>query len=709
MNIENFTSRYSFPLDQFQLDAINALTNSESVLVSAPTGSGKTVIAEFGVFDAFEKNKKIVYTTPLKALSNQKYRDFLSQYPENRVGLITGDANINQNAPLVIMTTEILRNILYQDKSRLDNVEYIIIDECHYMNDQDRGTVWEETIIHCPEHIKIIALSATIANSEEIASWIASLRHNIRLIEYNIRPVPLYHYCYIGGKLLPFFDENKNVNSQLNGHFSKLENLKKRKRSNEYIHETSLGLLRRLHNSDMLPAIFFIFSRQGCEDVMINFLNNGVSFTTAEEHDEIVDHIKKKLEEYPSLKETGASTNLVLRALPMGMAVHHAGLVPILRSFIEVLFQKGLIKIVFATETLAAGINMPARTTIISSLSKRGDNGHRPLTVNEFTQMTGRAGRRGKDSRGNCIVLYDGQQTLYDVRNVITGDLEPINSHFSLSYNMILNLLGNFQFSQIPPVLKLSFGQYLMNKDIINLQLEISGWEGRLKQLQKKTHNQSLEKKVKKVERKIRIIGRQIERQQNVYLNNFYNLLKVLKHFDQLVSVDKNNYLLTPSGQLTSYIRARNDLIISLMLLSPEVEELSSIELAAFLGSLTYEPRRESKEPAIIRSKILKHAFVRALNLRNRIEDVQEDNGINMPVTIERGIIPIVMKWGTGCRWEEMKEEANLDDGDLIRAFRQLIDLLHQLERIQILPEALMLKIKDAIRRLDRDILQIIV
>ena len=702
MELKEFAAQYSFPLDDFQVKAIDALLNSNSVLVAAPTGSGKTVIAEFAVFNAFDKKQKVIYTTPLKALSNQKYRDFIDRYSENKVGLITGDVNINASAPLVIMTTEILRNILYQDKTRLDSVEYVILDECHYMNDRERGTVWEETIIHCPEHIKLVALSATLSNAKEIVSWMGTLRPKIKLIEYNIRPVPLYYYYYIAGRVMPFFDNNGDVNNKI------YKYVNKGKRNLNAPFEIVSPILKQLDKSDMLPAIYFIFSRGACEQTLMECLRSNVRLTTYDEHETIIEKIQKTLNDYPSLKETGYVTNSVLKALPYGVAVHHAGLVPVLRSLIEVLFQQGLVKIVFATETLAAGINMPARTTIISSISKRGDYGHRLLTVNEFTQMTGRAGRRGKDTLGNSVIVYDGYQSLYEAKHLIDGELEPISSHFSLSYNMVINLLSNFNSEEIPTVLKLSFGQYLSNKDIINRNFQLKNMENNIKKLQKATKSKRVNKLIERLERKIKTTEYEIQNQKEVYVDIFYRLVKVLKYFDNIIE-ENNLYLLTPTGQLTAHIRAEKDLLISLALSNNDVVNLTSIELAALLSSLIYEARRERKSVTVIHSKSLKRALARVINIKNKLEGIQEKYRIDMELSIERESIPLVLKWGSGCSWAELKRNTPLDDGDIVRAFRQLIDLLHQLERVSTLPDTLQEKIKDAIKRLDRDILQIVI
>ncbi|MEZ0373807.1 MAG: DEAD/DEAH box helicase, partial [Candidatus Sericytochromatia bacterium] len=478
--IARFKARYPFALDAFQIEASETLLDGRSVLVTAPTGSGKTIVAEFAIFDALDRQLQVIYTTPLKALSNQKYRDLLEHYPEERVGLVTGDLSINPSADVVVMTTEILRNILYQNPRRLDSVLYVVIDECHYMNDVDRGTVWEEIIIHAPSHLCLVALSATIANAEELANWISSIHNEMRVIEHLERSVPLQYFYFSEEKLLHVFNSKGKLNVLLERLANKQKEEKKllhkdrRKGGGKRSRPETVPegrVLAALAQKDMLPAIYFIFSRKNCDESLSGCLDAGMDMTSAEEKKAIKQAVNQLLHEHPSLKETGHSTENLLMGLPLGIAAHHAGLVPVLRHLVELLFQRNLVKVVFATETLAAGINMPARTTIISSLSKRTDIGHRILTVNEFTQMTGRAGRRGMDKEGFCVILGSLYQSPYQALELIQGDYDPIGSHFTLSYNMVLNLVRHAERKEVRQVLQRSFGQYLSNKEMINLNL----------------------------------------------------------------------------------------------------------------------------------------------------------------------------------------------------------------------------------------------
>jgi Superfamily II RNA helicase len=386
-------SIFPFPLDQFQQDAIAALDAGHSVVVCAPTGSGKTLIGEYAIHQALARGHRAFYTTPLKALSNQKLRDFRQQFGEAQVGLLTGDVAINRQAPILVMTTEIWRNMLYgafmgENSASLEDVDYVVLDECHYMNDRQRGTVWEESIIYCPAHIQLVALSATIANATELTDWIRKIHGDTVLIKSEHRPVPLqFFFCSTKG-FFPLLDSSrKRMNPKLKGEVRRA--LSGRWDQSQGTPAISV-VISHLKQRQMLPAIYFIFSRRGC-DSAVNELSD-LSLVNMVEAQVIKSKIREFLTANPELQDSPQ-----LASLERGIAVHHAGILPAWKTLIEELFQKGLIKVVFATETLAAGINMPARTTVISALSKRTDRGHRSLTASEFLQMAGRAGRRGMD------------------------------------------------------------------------------------------------------------------------------------------------------------------------------------------------------------------------------------------------------------------------------------------------------------------------
>ncbi|MEB3205528.1 MAG: DEAD/DEAH box helicase [Candidatus Sericytochromatia bacterium] len=427
--VARFAARQRFPLDGFQIDAARAMTEGRSVLVSAPTGAGKTIVGEFAIFQAREAGTRCIYTTPLKALSNQKYRDLHAEMGDD-VGLVTGDVVIRPHAPILIMTTEILRNMLLADPAQASDVSHVVLDEAHYMGSEGRGTVWEETIVFLPRQIQVVALSATIPNADELAAWVSAVHRPMDVISHAERPVPLLPMVASPG-LERLFDEQGK--------------LAVRRFANKgwNVPVDPVEVLRGLALKQMLPAIWFVFSRVGCEQHADQILDAGLDLVTKDEHLDIQARIEKALEETPGLKAS-AATRHWLEALPYGVACHHAGLLPPLKLLVERLFQAGLIKVVFATETLAAGINMPARTVVMSSILKRSDDGIRSLYVSEFRQMTGRAGRRGMDEVGYGVVLGSSRYAPQDVRDLAIGDVEPLRSRFHLSYHLVTNLTHRY-------------------------------------------------------------------------------------------------------------------------------------------------------------------------------------------------------------------------------------------------------------------------
>ncbi|MEI6063728.1 MAG: DEAD/DEAH box helicase [Pseudanabaena sp. ELA748] len=454
---------YPFELDQFQLQAIAALQAGKSVVVCAPTGSGKTLIGEYAIHAALADNRRVFYTTPLKALSNQKLRDFRRLFGDEKVGLLTGDTSVNRDAPILVMTTEIFRNMLYGTplgkvgvelyQNILADVEVVVLDECHYMNDRQRGTVWEESIIYCPKEVQLVALSATVANSQQLTDWINEVHGDTELIYSDFRPVPLQHsFCNSKG-FFPLFDSSQQ---KINPRLKPFTNKPPTREERYKILPTVRDVIAHLRQRDMLPAIYFIFSRRGC-DQAITALGK-VSLVNAEESLILKHQVDDFRKENPDIGKPNH-----IDALYRGIASHHAGILPAWKGFVEELFQQGLIKVVFATETLAAGINMPARTTVISSISKRIDHGHRLLNPSEFLQMAGRAGRRGMDTVGYVVTL----QTLFEgaekAAKLATSPADPLVSQFTPSYGMVMNLLQTHSLDRARELIEKSFGQYLSN------------------------------------------------------------------------------------------------------------------------------------------------------------------------------------------------------------------------------------------------------
>ena len=447
---------FPFELDQFQLDAIAALQVGRSVVVCAPTGSGKTLIGEYAIYHALARGKRVFYTTPLKALSNQKLRDFRELFGSDQVGLLTGDASINREAPILVMTTEIFRNMLYgtpkgEVGTSLVGVEVVVLDECHYMNDRQRGTVWEESIIYCPPEIQLVALSATIANSDQLTDWINRVHGPTELIYSSFRPVPLeFYFCHPKG-LFPLLDSDK---TKINPRLKPKRGSSDRKSGPRPEAPGLVYTITQLSSRDMLPAIYFIFSRRGCDKAVADL--GTLSLINKAEAEQLRLQIDEFLRRNPEAGRSGQ-----VEPLYRGIAAHHAGILPAWKGLVEELFQQGLIKVVFATETLAAGINMPARTTVISSLSKRTDRGHRLLNASEFLQMAGRAGRRGMDERGYIVTLQTPFEGAKEAAYLATAGADPLVSQFTPSYGMVLNLLQMYTLEEARELLERSFAQYL--------------------------------------------------------------------------------------------------------------------------------------------------------------------------------------------------------------------------------------------------------
>jgi len=464
---------FPFALDDFQLAAIDALNANKSVVVCAPTGSGKTLIGEFAIYRALKNGLRVFYTTPLKALSNQKLRDFRDRFGQDNVGLLTGDSSINRDAPIVVMTTEIFRNMLYgtpigEVGTSLEGVQTVVLDECHYMNDSQRGTVWEESIIYCPSEIQLVALSATVANSGQLTDWIDHVHGRTELIYSDFRPVPLqFYFCSTKG-LFPLLDDNlKRVNPRLRSGTSGKSKIpskflaKGHKKESESAKSSSKALIpnlpavvSQLKNRDMLPAIYFIFSRRGCDQAIAEL--GTINLVTEPE----ALSLRTQVDNFLAINPEVGRTNYI-QALYRGVAAHHAGILPAWKGLVEELFQQGLVKVVFATETLAAGINMPARTTVISTISKRTDVGHRRLKASEFLQMAGRAGRRGMDLLGHVVTIQTRYEGAEESAELATQGADPLVSQFTPSYGMVLNLLLTHSLDKAKDLVERSFGQYL--------------------------------------------------------------------------------------------------------------------------------------------------------------------------------------------------------------------------------------------------------
>jgi len=489
-------ARYNFPIDRFQLEAFDALDDGKHVVVAAPTGSGKTVVAEYGIEAAFRDGKRAFYTAPIKALSNQKYRDLVAMHGEDAVGLLTGDNSINGDAPIVVMTTEVLRNMIYGRVGQLSDLGLVVLDEVHFLQDTFRGPVWEEVMIHLPDHVRLVCLSATVSNVQQLADWISTVRGPTHAVTELKRPVELANQYLAKDRnedrlhLLPTF-----VNGAVNRDAVRLDESAIRRgpgaRRGEDRNDRSesghpkgahrrklvppgrVETLKLLHQQDMLPAIFFIFSRNQCDEAARSCVEFGVGLTTDEDRRAIRAIADARLGGLDSADLAVLGYDQFLLQLDAGVAAHHAGMVPPMKEVVEACFIAGLIKVVFATETLAVGINMPARSVVIEKLTKFTGEHHEQLTPGEYTQLTGRAGRRGIDDRGSAVVLWSPWIRFDDVAQLAGSSQFHLRSAFRPTYNMAANLIRTYESERAHDLLNLSFAQYQADRDIVKMQARL--------------------------------------------------------------------------------------------------------------------------------------------------------------------------------------------------------------------------------------------
>lgn len=755
-------SEFPFELDDFQKEACKIIDNGESVVVCAPTGAGKTVIAQHAINNALKQGCRIFYTTPLKALSNQKFYDFCEQYGADKVGLLTGDTSINRGAQIVIMTTEVFRNMLYGTNfgavaDNLKDVRYVVLDEVHYMNDEQRGTVWEESIIYCPTNIQIIALSATVANCDELTNWINTVHSKTKLVNTDFRPVPLRFFYFDSSqpyKLLPLLTPDGKLNNKIKPEKPQWARGKD-KRKKTYVKQ----IIQNLADNDMLPAIYFTFSRKKCDEQMEKC--SGLGLNTRKEQEEIKAFIEEFIAENPHLYG-----NKHIEYLIQGVASHHAGLLPAWKNLVEKLFQKGLIKVVFATETLAAGINMPARSTVISSTSKRTDSGHRMLTANEFLQMSGRAGRRGMDEVGYVTVVGTPFQTPEEVAELVLSDSNPLESKFSPSYSMVLNLLQRFNLEESKELILKSFGYYSSDYRLKPILFQLEQYDKEIEErsficpnklsddkmleydklrflyvqnrqtykkivkqekskhrplspevvefgkrnkeeLHKlqtfacdtcklyKKHSKNLEV-LKRIDSKKKKLLKEIEKQKDIYWNKFIAHRAVLKEFGYI----QNDYP-TEKGKTTSQIRSENELYLAEIIFSGVLENLTPSQLAGVICALTTEELR-IEIPYIPFSEPVRKTLNQIRNIKRKLEKVQSKYDIEAPLYINPYFSSLIELWVEGAEWETVSEQIEIGEGDIVRAFKRVVDVLRQLTTIDNIPETLVFTAREAIEKIQR-------
>jgi ATP-dependent RNA helicase HelY len=480
-----FAGDYLFGLDPFQIEACTSLESGRGVLVAAPTGSGKTVVGEFAIHLALAQGRKCFYTTPIKALSNQKYNDLVARHGADRVGLLTGDNSINGEAPIVVMTTEVLRNMLYARSSTLGGLGYVVMDEVHYLADRFRGAVWEEVIIHLPESVTLVALSATVSNAEEFGAWLEAVRGETAIVVEEHRPVPLWQHVMAGPRMYDLFidDDQQVVNPELVRlardeerrveHRGSDKRLRGRGRNRGPRVPWRSEVVERLERDGLLPAIYFLFSRAGCDEAVRQCLHAGLRLTSSDERREIRAAALGATLEIPDEDLAALGFDEWLEALERGLAAHHAGLLPVFKEIVEGLFQRGLIKAVFATETLALGINMPAKSVVLERLVKWNGETHVDLTPGEYTQLTGRAGRRGIDVEGHAVVLWQPGLDPRSLAGLASTRTYPLRSSFQPSYNMAVNLVSRLGRHAAREVLETSFAQFQADRAVVGIAAEL--------------------------------------------------------------------------------------------------------------------------------------------------------------------------------------------------------------------------------------------
>jgi len=496
---ESIIARYDFALDKFQLDAIDALDAGSSVLVAAPTGSGKTLIAEYAIDAAIQQKQRAFYTAPIKALSNQKFNDLVAHYGKSEVGLLTGDNSINTSAPILVMTTEVLRNMIYARSEALNRLAVVVLDEVHFLQDAYRGPVWEEVIIHLDPTVQLVCLSATVSNATEVTEWLSTVRGRTVAIVEEKRPVDLINHFVVGDASthqVSMFETI--VNGQANPEVTRLEQhaTQSAQRGNYRSHQESQNRQERrnkpaakrsrlfapsrvevaelLEQQDLLPAIVFIFSRNQCDEAAESCVRAGIRLTNPEQRTEISEIIDQRVTNFTDDDLAALSFSKFANQLESGIGAHHAGLIPAFKEIVEECFIRGLVRLVFATETLAVGLNMPARAVVIDKLTKFTGEHHQPLKASEYTQLTGRAGRRGIDTVGHALVLYNQFVSFDQVAALALSRSFRLTSAFRPTYNMAANLIQTHSRQEAHHLLNLSFAQFQSGRDVVELQARIT-------------------------------------------------------------------------------------------------------------------------------------------------------------------------------------------------------------------------------------------
>lgn len=762
----DFIAQFDFGFDDFQIAACHAVEEGRGVLVAAPTGAGKTVVGEFAAYSSLAKGKKCFYTTPIKALSNQKFHEFVERFGEDRVGLLTGDTNINSDAEIMVMTTEVLRNMLYANSSTLLNLGAVVMDEVHYLADKFRGAVWEEVLIHLMESVQVISLSATVSNAEEFGEWLGEVRGHTDVIVSEVRPIPLYQHVMIGNRLIDLFSEPGRVNPEILG--LERQALKRvrtpRNRSDRYGFDqdrlTRDEVIDKLQRENLLPAITFIFSRAGCDAAVKQCLQAGIKLTNAEERIEIINTATSYTANIAEEDLEVLGYRDWLMALERGIAAHHAGLLPSFKAAVEDLFKRGLVKAVFATETLALGINMPARTVVLEKLTKWNGEGHVSITPGEYTQLTGRAGRRGIDIEGNAVVLWSPTVDSATAAGLASTRTYPLRSSFTPSYNMSINLIARFGRERARTSLESSFAQFQADRAVVGLvkqirkndlaaseqlesaichlgnfeeyasiRMEIKDTERLLsKRDGRRTFDnrqrQHMENELDRLRRQLRQhechscndretharyaeraarlnresagLRERVENRTHVIAKTFDRICDVLTHLGYIEGEKPLN-----QGKILAKIYAESDLLLTETIKNGVLDSLSAPELVAVVSSVIYESRGSENYAPKMPHQNVANALAAITSIWAQLESIEEDFGVKTQREPDFGFAFASYKWASGHSLSHILKGSDMTVGDFVRNIKQLTDLLTQIGGAS---EQLRPTCREAIKKIDRGV-----
>lgn len=763
---EEFASTFSFPFDEFQSQACRAVESGKGVLVAAPTGAGKTVVGEFAAFLAVRRGRKCFYTTPIKALSNQKYQEFVARFGAEKVGLLTGDTSINGDAEILVMTTEVLRNMLYAGSSTLTSLGYVVMDEVHYLADKFRGAVWEEVLIHLMESVQVISLSATVSNAEEFGEWLQVIRGDTEVIVSELRPVPLYQHVLIDNSLVDLFVENGHVNPEiLRREREAMRRIRTpRNRGKDWSaggHRLSRAeIIEKLHRERMLPAITFIFSRLGCDSAVRQCLASGVRLTTSDERKEIRETAHGYTQNIAEEDLETLGFPEWMNALERGIAAHHAGLLPSFKNAVEDLFQRGLIKAVFATETLALGINMPARTVVLEKLVKWNGEAHVSVTPGEYTQLTGRAGRRGIDIEGNAVVQWSPTVDSAMAASLASTRTYPLRSSFTPTYNMAINLISRFGRERARGSLESSFAQFQADRAVVGLTRQVHKNEMAIAEFDEISQCHlgdfrryaELRREIKETETLLahRQAKRGFDPRQRAHLESeLVDLRKAMRnhpsHFCNdreaharvaerasrlrneniglLSRVDNRTHVIArtfdhvcdvltelgyiqgemtlPQGQILAKIYTESDLLLSEAIREDLFDHLSAAELLSVLSSMIFQGRTAPTQAHLIPTGSVQTALAEVTRLWAKLEVIENAHQVTTQREPDFGFCWISFRWANGHSLQSVLKDSDLSVGDFVRSAKQLIDLLQQ---VSVASEKLRLKCLEAMKKLDRGV-----